>query len=34
VFDNAKTIIVERDAYGDGKHRWHSSLLALSDEYG
>ncbi len=34
LFDNAKTIIVERDAYGEGKHRWHSALLALSDEYG
>ena len=34
LFDNAKTIIVERDAYGEGKHRWHGGLLALSDEYG
>jgi transposase len=34
LFDNAKTIIVERDAYGEGKHRWHSGMLALSDEYG
>ena len=34
LFDNAKTIIVERDAYGDGKHRWHGGLLALCDEYG
>lgn len=34
LFDNAKTIVVERDAYGEGKHRWHRSLLALADEYG
>jgi transposase len=34
LFDNAKTVIVERDAYGEGKHRWHSGLLALSDEFG
>ena len=34
LFDNAKTIIVERDAYGEGKHRWHRGMLALSDEYG
>lgn len=34
LFDNAKTIIVERDAYGEGQHRWHRSMLALSDEYG
>ena len=32
LFDNAKTVVVERDAYGEGLHRWHSSLLALSDE--
>jgi transposase len=34
LFDNAKTVIVERDAYGEGKHRWHSGLLALSDQFG
>jgi len=34
LFDNAKTVVVERDAYGEGRHRWHSSLLALSDEFG
>jgi transposase len=34
LFDNARTIVVERDAYGEGKHRWHSGLLALSDAYG
>lgn len=34
LFDNAKTVIVERDAYGEGKHRWHSGLLALSEEFG
>lgn len=34
LFDNAKTVIVERDAYGKGKHRWHSGLLALSDAFG
>jgi len=34
LFDNAKTVVVERDAYGEGLHRWHSSLLALSDEFG
>jgi transposase len=22
LFDNASTIVVERDAYGDGRHRW------------
>lgn len=34
LFDNAKTVVVERDAYGDGVHRWHRSLLAMSEEFG
>jgi transposase len=34
LFDNAKTMVVERDTYGQGKHRWHRQLLALADEYG
>ena len=34
LFDNAKTIILERDAYGVGEHRWHPELLLLAKEYG
>lgn len=34
LFDNAGAIILERDAYGAGQHRWHPRLLALADEYG
>jgi transposase len=34
LFDNAKTVVVERDASGNGKHRWHSSLLSLAEEFG
>ncbi len=34
LFDNAKAIILERDAYGVGEHRWHSQLLLLAKEYG
>jgi transposase len=34
LFDNAKTVVVERDASGEGQHRWHSALLALSEEFG
>lgn len=34
LFDNAGAIILERDAYGVGQHRWHPRLLALADEYG
>lgn len=34
LFDNAKAIILERDAYGLGEHRWHPDLLLLAKEYG
>lgn len=34
LLDNASTIVVERDAYGEGQHRWHRSLLGLAEEYG
>ena len=34
LFDNAKSIILERDAYGEGNHRWHPKLLELSKKYG
>ena len=34
LYDNAKTIVVERDAYGDGQHRWHAGLLDLAKRYG
>ena len=34
LFDNAKCIMIERDAYGEGRHRWNSRLLQLSADYG
>ncbi|WP_025371471.1 IS21 family transposase [Advenella mimigardefordensis] len=34
LYDNAKTIVVERDAYGLGHHRWHSGMLDLAKCYG
>lgn len=34
LFDNAGAIITERDAYGDGQHRWHPALQALAETYG
>jgi transposase len=34
LFDNAKSVIIERDAYGEGLHRWNSELLALAEECG
>lgn len=34
LFDNAGTIITQRDAYGEGLHRWHPALRDLAEEYG
>lgn len=34
LFDNAKTVMIERDAYGKGKHRWNAALLSVADDYG
>lgn len=34
LFDNAKCILIERDAYGEGKHRWNAKVLELSRDYG
>lgn len=34
LFDNAKCILIERDAFGEGQHRWHASLLNLARDYG
>jgi transposase len=33
LFDNAKTIIQERDVYGPGQHRWNPALLSLAERY-
>ena len=34
LFDHAKAIVLERDAYGPGHHRWNPKLLELSKQYG
>ena len=34
LLDNPKTVVLERDAYGEGQHRFHRDLLALADELG
>lgn len=34
LLDNAKTVVIERDAYGVGLHRWNPQLLALAERYG
>lgn len=34
LFDNMKTVVLERNAYGRGQHRLHAGLLALSRDLG
>jgi transposase len=34
LFDNAKTVVLERDVYGAGRHRWHPGMLAFAEEMG
>ncbi len=34
LFDNAKCIMIERDAFGAGKHRWNASLLNMARDNG
>lgn len=34
LFDNPKTVVIERDAYGEGLHRWNEGLRDLADECG
>lgn len=32
--DNAKAIVIERNRYGEGNHKWNDKMLELSVEYG
>lgn len=34
LFDNPTTVVIERDAYGAGEHRFHRDLLAVAQEFG
>lgn len=34
LLDNAKCIMIERDAYGEGLHRWNAELLEMAKDYG
>lgn len=34
LFDNMKTVVLERDAYATGQHRYHAGLLQLADDAG
>lgn len=33
LFDNAKTVMIQRDAYAEGMHRWNPMLLATAKDY-
>ena len=34
LFDNTKAVVIERDAYGEGLHRWNSELRELAESCG
>jgi len=34
LFDNTKAVVIERDAYGAGVHRWNNELKALAESCG
>lgn len=34
LFDNTKAVVIERDAYGDGLHRWNDELRQLAEDCG
>jgi transposase len=34
LFDNAKPVIIERDLYGPGQHRWHAGMLHFARDCG
>ena len=34
LFDNMKTVVLDRDAYGEGQHRFHAQLLELAKDCG
>lgn len=34
LFDNPKTVVIERDFYGEGQHRYNRELLSVAEEFG
>jgi transposase len=34
LFDNTKAVVIERDAYGAGRHRWNDEMNALAEVCG
>ena len=33
-YDNMKTVVIERDAYGEGRHRWHKGFYQFCKDMG
>ncbi len=34
LYDNMKTVVIQRNAYGEGEHRFHQQLWQLAKDYG
>jgi len=34
LFDNAKSVVIDRDAYGEGLHRWNDEMKKLAEDCG
>jgi transposase len=34
LYDNAKSVVIKRDGYGEGQHRWNDDFLDLAKLYG
>lgn len=34
LYDNAKSVVIKRDAYGQGNHRWNDDFLDMAKLYG
>jgi transposase len=34
LFDNTKAVVIERDAYGEGRHRWNEQMNELAEDCG
>ncbi len=34
LFDNAKSVVIDRDAYGEGLHRWNDVMKELAETCG
>ena len=34
LFDNAKSVVIDRDAYGEGLHRWNDAMKGVAETCG